>query len=102
MSCPLLVLGQSSTLVTLCILLLLFICRTCLELLQALFRLSEVGHYDAVVSLFAVPSKNCADVLLLSMLQARVSGRKLFVSTSRGRRGLDPAGCSIAFFIPSV
>ena len=44
-----------------------------MELLQALFRLSEAGHYESVSNLFVPPSKNCADVLLLSMLQARVS-----------------------------
>ncbi|XP_065187096.1 CCR4-NOT transcription complex subunit 1-like isoform X2 [Sycon ciliatum] len=46
-------------------------CWTVLELLSALFRLSEVGHFEAVAALFVAPSNQCPDVLLLSILQAR-------------------------------
>ena len=41
--------------------------------METLLRLSEVGHYEAVLKLFAFPVKNCPDVLLLALLQVQVS-----------------------------
>ena len=40
--------------------------------MEALLRLSEAEHYEAVLKLFAFPVKNCPDVLLISLLQANV------------------------------
>ena len=41
--------------------------------METLLRLSEVGHYEAVLKLFAFPVKNCPDVLLLALLQVNVN-----------------------------
>ena len=41
--------------------------------METLLRLSEVGHYEAVLKLFAFPVKNCPDLLLLALLQVNVS-----------------------------
>jgi len=48
-----------------------------LDLMEALLRLSEAGHYEAVLKLFAFPVKNCPDVLLLSLLQANATWHTL-------------------------
>ena len=54
------------------------LCRTCLELIQALLHLSEVGHFEAVSTVFqSGPVLSCPDILLLSMLQARVNSHLL-------------------------
>ena len=47
--------------------------RKSLDLVEALLRLAEAGHYEAVLKLFAYPVKNCPDVLLLDLLQVNVS-----------------------------
>ena len=44
-----------------------------MDLVETLLRLSEAGHYEAVLKLFAFPVKNCPDVLLLALLQINVS-----------------------------
>ena len=40
-----------------------------LDLIEALLRLSEAGHYTAVVEIFQWPVNHCPDMLLLGLLQ---------------------------------
>ena len=54
-------------------------CRKSLDLVEALLRLSEVGHYQQVSELFKFPIQNCPDMLVLALLQITVS--VLFISS---------------------
>ena len=43
--------------------------RKCLDLVEALIRLADAGHYQPVVELFKFPLQHCPDVLVFSLLQ---------------------------------
>ena len=43
--------------------------RKSLDLVEALIRLSDAGHYQPVVELFKFPLQHCPDVLVFALLQ---------------------------------
>eukprot|EP00794_Sanderia_malayensis_P019065 gene19065-20980_t len=48
-----------------------------LDLVEVLLHLSEAGHYEPVLKLFAFPVKNCPDILLLALLQVNATWHTL-------------------------
>uniref|UniRef100_A0A8C3LG03 CCR4-NOT transcription complex subunit 1 n=1 Tax=Chrysolophus pictus TaxID=9089 RepID=A0A8C3LG03_CHRPC len=50
---------------------------TCLDLIESLLRLAEVGQYEQVKQLFSFPIKHCPDMLVLALLQINTSWHTL-------------------------
>ncbi len=48
------------------------VCRRSCSLVDILLALSEKGHYDEVMSIFASPFKKCPELIFLSAIRAKV------------------------------
>lgn len=47
--------------------------RKSAELVEALLKLSDLGHYQQVSELFKFPVQHCPDLLVINLLQTSVS-----------------------------